>query len=47
MTTSNLGTVIIVVAALAGLFIFIALVFYAERHPNPGPNRKITGGIFP
>lgn len=50
MTASSVATVIIVIVVVAGLFVFIASVFHAERHPNPGrdsvPKRKITGGIF-
>ena len=50
MTASSVATVIIVIVALASLAVFIALVFIAERHPNPGrggvPRRKITGGMF-
>ena len=45
MTTSALGTVIIVIVVAAGL-----VVFRAERHPETGwggaPRRKITGGIL-
>jgi hypothetical protein len=49
--TATLGaTVIIVAVAAAGLFVFLYLVFHAERHPDTGrggaPRRKITGGIF-
>jgi hypothetical protein len=50
MTTSTLGTVIIVIVVAAGLAVWISTVFHAERHPGTGrggaPRRKITGGIF-
>jgi hypothetical protein len=50
MTTSALGTVIIVIVVAAGLVVWITAVFRAERHPETGrggaPRRKITGGIF-
>jgi hypothetical protein len=50
MTTSALGTVIIVIVVAAGLVVWISSVFRAERHPGTGrggtPRRKITGGIF-
>ncbi len=50
MTTSTLGTVIIVIVVAAGLAVWISAVFHAERHPGTGrggaPRRKITGGIF-
>jgi hypothetical protein len=50
MTTSALGTVIIVIVVAAGLVVWISGVFRAEKHPKTGrggsPRRKITGGIF-
>lgn len=50
MTTSALGTGIIVIVVAAGLVVWITAVFRAERHPETGrggaPRRKITGGIF-
>ena len=50
MTTSALGTVIIVIVVAAGLVVWITSVFRAERHPETGrggaPRRKVTGGIF-
>lgn len=50
MTTSALGTGIIVIVVAAGLVVWITAVFRAERHPGTGrggaPRRKITGGIF-
>jgi hypothetical protein len=50
MTTSTLGTVIIVIVVAAALAVWISAVFHAERHPGTGrggaPRRKITGGIF-
>ena len=50
MTTSALGTVIIVIVVAAGLVVWLTGVFRAERHPETGrggaPRRKITGGIF-
>jgi hypothetical protein len=50
MTTSALGTIIIVLVVAAGLVVWISAVFHAERHPQAGrggaPRRKITGGIF-
>jgi len=51
MTTSALGTGIIVIVVAAGLVVWITSVFRAERHPETAgrggtPRRKITGGIF-
>ena len=50
MTTSALGTLIIVIVVAAALVVWLSAVFHAERHPEPGrggaPRRKITGGIF-
>jgi len=50
MTTSTLGTVLIVIVVAAGLVVWLSAVFRAERHPETGrggtPRRKITGGIF-
>ncbi len=50
MSGSPLALIVIPIVVAAGLFVFIALVFHAERHPGPGrggtPNRDITGGIF-
>jgi hypothetical protein len=51
MTTSTLGTIIIVIVVAAGLAVWLIAVFHAERHPQPGrgravPGRKISGGIF-
>jgi hypothetical protein len=51
MTTSALGTVIIVIVVAAGLVVWITGVFRADRHPDTTgrggtPRRKITGGIF-
>ena len=50
MTTSTLGTVIIILVVAAGLVVWITGVFRAARHPGGGrggaPRRKITGGIF-
>jgi hypothetical protein len=51
MTTSALGTIIIVIVVAAGLAVWISAVFRAERHPDTTgrggtPRRKITGGIF-
>ena len=36
MTTSALGTVVIVIVVAAGLAVWITAVFRAERHPEPG-----------
>ena len=36
MTTSALGTVIIVIVVAAGLVVWISGVFRAERHPETG-----------
>lgn len=51
MTTSALGTIVIVIVVAAGLVVWITAVFRAAKHPEPGkrggaPRRKITGGIF-
>lgn len=50
MTTSALGTGIIVIVVAAALVVWITGVFRAEKHPETGrggaPRRKITGGIF-
>ncbi len=50
MSGSSLAPIVIPIAVGAALFVFIALVFHADRHPEPGrggtPNRDITGGIF-
>jgi hypothetical protein len=50
MTTSSVGTIIIVIVIAAGLVVWLTVVFRAERHPDPGrggvPRRKIIGGIF-
>jgi hypothetical protein len=51
MSGSTLGIVLIVIVAAAGLTVWLAAVFRAERHPEAGgrggaPRRKITGGIF-
>ena len=50
MSTSALGTVIIVIVVAAGLVVWITGVFRAERHPGTGrggaPRLKITGGTF-
>ena len=50
MTTSALGTVIIVIVVAAGLVVWISGVFRAEKHPETGrggsPQRKVTGGVF-
>jgi len=51
MNTSSVAIVIIVVVVAVCLVVWIAAVFHAERHPEPGrrgagPRRKITGGVF-
>jgi hypothetical protein len=51
MTTSALGTVIIVIVVAVALAVWITGVFRAEKHPKTTgrgstPRRKITGGIF-
>jgi hypothetical protein len=50
MTTSSLGTIIIVIVIAAGLVVWLTSVFRAQRHPESGrgeaPRRKIIGGIF-
>jgi hypothetical protein len=50
MTTSTLGTIVIVIVVVAGLVVWLRAVFHAEKHPETGsggaPRRKITGGIF-
>src|SRR5262249_41615688 len=49
MTTSTLGTVLIVIVVAAGLVVWIGAVFRANKHPETGrgaPRRKVTGGIF-
>lgn len=50
MTTSTLGTIIIVIVIAVCLTLWITGVFHAERHPRTGrggaPRRKVTGGIF-
>ena len=40
MTTSALGTVVIVIVVAAGLVVWITAVFRAERHPEPGTGRR-------
>jgi hypothetical protein len=50
MSGSPLAPIVIPIVVGAALFVFIALVFHADRHPGPGrggtPDRDITGGIF-
>jgi len=50
MTTSTLGTVLIVIVVAAGLVVWIGAVFRANKHLETGrggaPRRKVTGGIF-
>jgi hypothetical protein len=50
MTTSTLGTIVIVIVVAAGLVVWISAVFRANRHPETGrggtPRRKVAGSIF-
>jgi hypothetical protein len=51
MTTSALGTVMIVIVVAAGLVVWITSVFRAGKRPGTTgrggtPRRKVTGGIF-
>jgi hypothetical protein len=51
MTGSTLAVIIIPIVVAVALFVWIMMVFHADRHPTPGqrgeaPDRDITGGIF-
>jgi hypothetical protein len=50
MSGSVLAVVLIPIVVAAALFVFIWMVFHADRHPRQGrggaPNRTVTGGIF-
>ena len=50
MSGSVQAVIVIPIVVAAGLFVFIWMVFHADRHPQQGrggaPNRTVTGGIF-
>jgi hypothetical protein len=50
MLGSTLAVIVIPIVVAAGLFVFIWMVFHADRHPRQGrsgaPNRTVTGGMF-
>jgi hypothetical protein len=50
MSGPVLAAILIPIVVAVALFVFIWMVFHAERHPRQrrggAPNRTVTGGIF-